>query len=413
LKILIYGINYSPELTGVGKYTGEMASWMAKKGNQVKVITAPPYYPSWSVGEGYSSKKYMREFIEGVEVLRCPLYIPANPKTSTRILHLISFSLTSLVGIFRFLLWKPEVVIVIEPSFFCTPGALLFSKLVGAKSVLHIQDFELDAMFGLGMMSRGGISKIAFKIESWVLRRFDLVSTISHKMLELLQSKGVQKNKTLFFPNWVDVSKISPNADGKLLRQKWGINQNEKVVLYSGNIGKKQGLELIVDAAEVLKSESHFVFVVVGQGAHRSYLEQLVKKKELNNIKFQDLVPYEQLSELMALADIHLVIQKKGAADIVLPSKLTTILSAGGYSIITAESDTELGLLIENNPSIAYRVEPENLPDLIKALKLVLYTNTQSVNQVARKYAELYLDKHEVLNMFCNEIDKLSTDAMK
>ncbi len=94
MKILVYGINYSPELTGIGKYTGEMVEWMASQGHDVRVITAPPYYPEWKVGERYSSWRYRRE--EGAAtVWRCPLYVPKQPSTLKRLIHLGSFALSS------------------------------------------------------------------------------------------------------------------------------------------------------------------------------------------------------------------------------------------------------------------------------------------------------------------------------
>lgn len=94
MKILVYGINYSPELTGIGKYTGEMVEWLAAQGHEVRVITAPPYYPQWQVGENYSAWRYKRE--EGAAtVWRCPLYVPKQPSTLKRLLHLGSFAVSS------------------------------------------------------------------------------------------------------------------------------------------------------------------------------------------------------------------------------------------------------------------------------------------------------------------------------
>lgn len=94
MKILVYGINYSPELTGIGKYTGEMVAWMAQEGHEVRVITAPPYYPQWKVGERYSAWRYRWEEGEAT-VWRCPLYVPKQPSTLKRLLHLGSFALSS------------------------------------------------------------------------------------------------------------------------------------------------------------------------------------------------------------------------------------------------------------------------------------------------------------------------------
>ena len=108
-RILLVTINYWPELTGIGKYTGEMAEWLSERGFEVKVITAPPYYPAWKVSDGYSSVFYRKEKINGVSVIRCPLWVPGKLSGLKRILHLASFSLTSFpVMIWTALWWRPN-----------------------------------------------------------------------------------------------------------------------------------------------------------------------------------------------------------------------------------------------------------------------------------------------------------------
>lgn len=117
MKILVYGINYSPELTGIGKYTGEMVAWMTQEGHEVRVITAPPYYPQWKVGERYSAWRYRREEGEAT-VWRCPLYVPKQPSTLKRLLHLGSFALSSFFPLMAQRRWKPDRIIGVVPTLF-------------------------------------------------------------------------------------------------------------------------------------------------------------------------------------------------------------------------------------------------------------------------------------------------------
>ena len=115
MKILVYGINYSPELTGIGKYTGEMVEWLAAQGHEVRVITAPPYYPQWQVGENYSAWRYKRE--EGAAtVWRCPLYVPKQPSTLKRLLHLGSFAVSSFFPLMAQRRWKPDRICLLYTS---------------------------------------------------------------------------------------------------------------------------------------------------------------------------------------------------------------------------------------------------------------------------------------------------------
>lgn len=406
MRLVVYGINYLPELTGIGKYSGEMCEWLAGRGHQVRAVTAMPYYPEWRVPESYRGRLYRREQSAGVEVYRSNLFVPEAPTTPTRLLHLLSFAATSLPQVLRQRSWRPDVLIALEPTLFCAPGALAAARLCGAKSLLHIQDFELDAMLGLGMGKAGGL---ALSIERWLMRRFSAISTISYSMVERAEAKLGSGHKVLFFPNWVDIDFVRPGRTGDPYREKWGLAGATKVVLYSGNMGRKQGLEIVLDAAAALAAED-VLFIMVGAGAAAEDLKTAAEARALGNVRFYPLQPYEQLPELMALADVHLVVQRRGAADAVLPSKLTTILAAGGNALVTAEVHTELGKLCERHPGIAVRVEPEDPARLTEALRGMLAAvdvGHRRHNAIARAYAEQNLDKQRVLERFEADLESL------
>ena len=405
MKILVYGINYSPELTGIGKYTGEMVEWMARQGHELRVITAPPYYPEWQVDEDYSSWRYRRE--EGAAtVWRCPLYVPKQPSTLKRLIHLGSFALSSFFPLMAQRRWKPDRIIGVVPTLFCTPGMRLLGKLSGARTLLHIQDYEVDAMLGLGMAGKGKggkVAKLASAFERSSLHNVDYVSTISRSMMNKAQEKGVAAEKVIFFPNWSEVARFRDvtAVEAATLREQLGLSDAKKIILYSGNIGEKQGLENVIDAAEKLRDQP-WQFVIVGQGGGKARLQKLAQERGLQNITFLPLQPYEALPALLKMADCHLVVQKRGAADAVLPSKLTNILAVGGNAVITAEAHTELGQLCDTQPGIAVCVEPESVPALVVGIEQAL--NMPKENAIARDYAERTLEKENVLNQFIADI---------
>lgn len=409
MKIILYSINFLPELTGIGKYNGEMATWFAFQEDQAQVITAPPYYPEWKIHSGFSGRRFVSSWQQGVVVHRCPLYVPEKPTTIKRILHLASFAASSTWRLFSIWKQKPDVVFVVEPTLFCVPMALFFCKLTGAKSVLHIQDYEVDAMLGLGMAGKSGgvVGRIAYAIESWLMKRFDKVSSISFSMLEKAREKGVAPERLMFFPNWADTGFVNPQVDGSQFRHTWGFSETDQVVLYAGNMGAKQGLEIVIDAAERFVDRANVKFVMVGAGAHVDTLKQMAANKKLTNVDFKPLQAWEDVPAMLAMADVHLVVQKKGAADAVLPSKLTNILSAGGFGVVTAEPDTELGRLVVEYPGIYTCVDPENLDALCDGLTAELQRSS-GVNMVARSYAEQNLDKNAILARFRQELLKLT-----
>jgi len=404
MKILIYGVNYAPELTGIGKYSGEMAEWLANHGHEVRVVTAPPYYPEWSVGDGYSGKCYKREHLNGVEVWRSPLYVPAQPSGLKRILHLASFALSSLPVMIRHIFWKPDVIIVIEPPLFCAPAAWLVARMSGAKCWLHIQDFEVDAAFDLGIISFTWMKRMVSALECWLMRRFNVVSTISNSMLNRLHEKGVEK--PVLFPNWADLSRIRfDQAGAKAFRYELGISDGETLCLYSGNISVKQGLEILLDVAKKLPDCR---FVICGDGANRKTLEK--QAEGIANIAFLPLQALDRLPAMLSAADIHLVIQKAGAADLVMPSKLTNILAVGGVAIATAEEKSELGLLGAGQDACLYRCNPDDADSLAASIT-ELSENGRLASQIrigAKIYAQKQIDKDHILGDFEYRIKTLS-----
>ncbi|WP_415895049.1 WcaI family glycosyltransferase [Neptuniibacter sp. PT34_22] len=404
MEFLLYSLNYKPELTGIGKYNGDLAQYLVDKKANVTVMTAPPYYPEWKVHEGFSNK-FSAVNDSGVQVLRSPLYVPKSVSTLKRLLHLSSFALSSGMRLLSNLRLKPHVVFLVQPTLFCAPITLLYCKLTGALSVMHIQDFEVDAMFGLGMGKQGLSQRIARAVESWFLRRFDVVSSISYSMLENARSKGVEEKNLLFFPNWSDTNFVTPDVDGSSIRSKWGYSQEDKVILYSGNIGQKQGLEVVLDAAKHFHADPKVKFLIIGNGAYADTLKIMASDMELDNLQFKPLQPWEDIPAILSMADIHLVVQKKGAADAVLPSKLTNILSAGGHAVVTAEAHTELGKIENKYPGIYHLVEPENTASFIDGLEQLVAVETRTPNLIARQYAIDNLNKVKVIDRFISDLN--------
>ncbi|MGK0286477.1 MAG: colanic acid biosynthesis glycosyl transferase WcaI [Salibacteraceae bacterium] len=412
MKFILFSLNYAPEQTGIGKYNGEMCNNMALAENIVTAIVATPYYPEWKTHSGYSNKIFSSTVENGVSIIRCPLYVPNQVTTITRLIHLASFAFTSSLALFTKLFTKPDIIFLVQPTLFCAPGALLFGWLTGAKTIMHIHDFEVDVMLGLGMVGAKNspnniITKTAKIIERWLMKRFDAVSTISYTMIENAKSKGVAEDKIIYFPNWSGTNFVTPKTDGSLLKKEWGFKPTDRIILYAGNVGKKQGIEIILAVATDFMAQDNIKFVIVGSGAHSDELKKEANKLNLNNVFLKPLQSWERVPKMLALADIHLVIQRKDVSDAVLPSKLTNILSAGGHAIVTAEAHTELGQIEKKHPGIYTRVEPENLICIIEEIEKLLKQDLSQHNQVARSYAEEHLNKTVILDKFQKDLNQL------
>jgi len=413
LRILLYGLNFEPELTGAGKYSGELARWLTTRGHDVQVVTAPPYYPEWRVGAGFSAARYSIDanpMAPHLSVLRCPIWVPGKVTGVRRLLHLLSFAFSSAPALLCMAIRKrPSVLMVVVPTMACAPLALIVAGILRLPIWLHIQDFEVDAMHAMGILPGAKFTqKLVLACEAWLLKRFDRVSSISRKMVDRLLEKGVASDRVVEFPNWVDVSLIHPMDFGAKninpVRELFCVPEGAIVVLYAGNIGLKQGLEVVVESARRLSDRMDIFFVFVGAGSAMEGLKS--SAKDLKQVKWFPLQPIELLNDLLNAADIHVLPQKAGAADLVMPSKLTGMLSSGRVIVGTAEAETELGLVLEK---CGVRVPAEDAEALTVAIEQLSQDECKRLQLGAsgREYALAHLSHAVIFRQFESELLRL------
>lgn len=401
-RVLVIASNFAPEVTGIGKYVGEMTAWMSRSGFDIHVIAAPPYYPAWRVSKGYSSRRYSRELCSGALVYRCPLLIPHSPRGLTRVLHAISFAMsTAPVILWQTLFWRPRFVFVVEPPLSCAPVAILGAGLCGAQAWLHVQDFEVDAAFNLGLLRKGMLQRVIFAAERWLMRRFDRVSSISPAMLKRLGDKGVDLQRIVYFPNWVDTTLICPLAGENRLRAELGIAAETIVLLYSGNIGEKQGLNLLVDVARMFSGVENILFLFCGDGAARQ--RTMDAAVMLTNVRFIPLQPLERLNELLNLADVHLLPQRAEAEDLVMPSKLTAIMASGRPVVASARPGSDVARTAEVGGIV---VTPGDAAEFAGAIQVLIADSERraELGNAGRAHAVSSWDREAVLRAMLGEL---------
>lgn len=403
LKILFVTINYAPDFIGIPKYNTELAEWLVARGHSVTVITTVPYYPEWKVKHGYKSWRWSKEMVNGVEVIRTPTWIPRTPNGLSRILHLASFGLTSLASSLSHSLRRPcDIVVGIEPTLSASPAVLIAAAIGRSKSWLHVQDFEVAAALALGLVKAGFFARLAGQIDRYLKGRFDLLSSISNNMVQRLVTTTGHDENVRLFQNWVACDKIFPMTSVPQFRAQLGFTDEDVVALYSGNMGSKQGLNIIADAARKANEEYPLLkFVVCGEGPAKQPLQEATAG--LTNITFLPLQPYHQFNDLLNTADIHLLPQRRAAGDLVLPSKLTGMLASGRPTLACAEIGTGL---YEEVQGRGICVEPENSTQFSDALISLAHSEEQraALGNAARQRASTYWDKETILQAIEKEM---------
>ncbi|GGD36769.1 hypothetical protein GCM10010989_08610 [Croceicoccus pelagius] len=268
---MLHSLQYLPDAVGIGVYSGGLAEELAARGHAVEVVAAKPFYPQWKLRKGEPSGTYTRTE-NGVKVTRVPVYVPAEPSGARRIAHYLSFAATSRKPLKQ--ADRPDLVISVAPALLAARVAGRVARQAGIPFWLHIQDLEVDAAMATGLLPHEGqVASAAFAVERRILEMPDVVSSISPRMLEKLAAKGVPAERLFELRNWSQSLDLFAHADGGRYRTEWNLG-NRKVALYSGNIARKQGLELVIDAARRLQSRDDIVFVICGEGPNRARLEE-------------------------------------------------------------------------------------------------------------------------------------------
>ncbi|WP_183560829.1 WcaI family glycosyltransferase [Mucilaginibacter sp. SP1R1] len=407
-SFLLISTNYFPEPTATGKYNGELIDWLIKKGHNCTVITTYPHYPFWKVQSPYKGRFFKKETFSSANygkltVYRCPCYIPSVPSGANRLLMESTFLFSSLFIIARLLFKKKlDYILAIAPPFHMALPALLYRFFKKAIVIFHIQDLQVDAAQGLGMLNNKLLFNLLYKIERMFLKKADFVSSISDGMIRKIKLKI--NREVILFPNWVDTNQLYYIKDKTVLKNKWGYSDNQFICLYSGGIGEKQGLDTIINAANLLKHNNKFKFIICGSGQYKSTLQQMADGYNLQNVHFLPLQDKAVFNEFLNMADLHLIIQKSQAGDLALPSKLTSILATGGITLVTANPQTSLYDLITKY-DVGYICKPENPQSLVDELLNISTENIEGKKLNAISYARKHIHIDNVIAEFLLKIN--------
>ena len=399
MKILIYSYNYHPEPIGIAPLMTELAEGLVKRGHQVRVVTAMPNYPERKIYQDYRGKLYLTEYKNGVKIQRSYVWIRPQPNLLDRVMLDASFVFTSFIpALFG---WRPDIILTTSPSLpVCLPSALL-GWLHRCPVILNLQDILPDAAVHVGLLKNKSLIRIFSILEKFAYRSADKISVIADGFVDNLVSKNVAPDKIVQIPNWVDVNFIRPMPkETNAFRAEHKL-ENKFVVLYSGNIALTQGLETVVKAAANLRHISDIAFVIVGEAKGLQRLQEECNKCGADNVLLLPFQPRSRLPEMLAAADLGLVVQKKNVISFNMPSKIQVLL-ASGRAIVASVPDSGTAARAIRQSGGGAIVAPEDPSALANAV-LDLYEHPEKVKTLgynSRKYAVEQYAFEQALNNY-------------
>ncbi len=376
MRVIVWGINYPPELTGIAPFNAALCEFLAERCHEVTMVTSFPYYPEWKKREEDKGSFFRTDRVNNVSIFRCWSYVPSRVSALRRMIHEASFVALSLLRVL--FLPRPAVYVVVSPPLLLGVAAWCASVIKRSPFVFHVQDLQPDAALSLGMLRKGLFVRLLYGIESFAYSRAKRVSAISSGIGEKLHTKGVQRQNIVLFPNGVRLPVDLPKRG--CFRRRHGIPDNTFLAVYSGNIGVKQGLDVLVDAGRILESNgtaqvqhsvgAPIVIVIAGDGARRAILWEAINRESLRCILLLPLLPELEYLEMLADADCTVITQQRDTGEYFFPSKLLSAVAAAKPVLSVADEQSELAKAVRRN-GLGVNVSPGSPELVVESLRMM------------------------------------------
>lgn len=326
MNILILTAYFPPEITGAGHLYFELAEGLAKKGHQVTVVTCIPRWHINEVDKKYRGKIFMREEIKGVEIIRVripPLPLKSIPASRgiDHFLVALEFVLGGLVS------GRQDAILVYSPPLPLGLTARILKKVKDAAFIFNVQDIFPKYAIDSGVLKNQFLIKGFEKIESYVYKNANFITVHSPGNKRYLASCGIPQNKLVVIPNWVDTSRVTPGIKHNSFREEHNLG-DEFIVSYAGTIGYAQDMEVIIDCAAHLKSYEDLLFLLVGEGPKKGEIQNRANERNLDNVKFLPIQPWDKYPSVLQASDVCLV-NLNNLSTPVVPSKIFNIMASG------------------------------------------------------------------------------------
>jgi Glycosyltransferase len=362
----------------------EFARHLKGLGNNVSILTAMPNYPKGRIFDEYKNLRYMTEEIDGIKIIRTSIYATKSSSFTKRLMNYLSFTISSVTrGVWH--IDKPDVIITESPPLFLGYSGYLLSRLKGAKYVFNVSDLWPESAVKLGVLHNKQLIKMSTWLEEFCYKKAHLITGQTQGIVDNIKSRIKEKEKVNLITNGVDTELFKRENRNEELRKQWGID-GKFALCYAGIHGLAQGLEVIINTADILKEQKDIRFVFIGDGPEK---EKLIKMKDeygLDNVLFFPMQPKKEMPAIIASMDATIIPLKKldlfkGA----LPSKMFEALSSELPIILAVEGEAK-NLMESAKAGIC--VEPENAAQIADAV-MELYNNEDYCKELGkngRKY---------------------------
>ncbi|HYD07533.1 MAG TPA: glycosyltransferase family 4 protein [Reyranella sp.] len=386
-----------PELIGSAPFTSDLAEWLAKEGRRITVLSGLPHYPGTTVFPAYQGGRVTHETIGQVVVERVRSGPPRRASALARILNEGDFLMRGLWALICRRVRRHAVVLALCPSILCVVLALA-ARQRGGSVIAIVHDIQSGLAERLGM-NGGRLARLMRWVERTTLNRVDLVVVLSQEMKDQLRGIGITTPIDVV-PLWVDTDQIQPVEPAARPAVK---------VLYSGNLGRKQGLgQVVAMAAELAAKRPEIEIVLRGNGNQVSELVAEIEKRRLDNVRLAELQPNEALATALSAGDIHLVPQNPQAASFAVPSKVYNIMAVGRPFVATALPDSTLWQLQKQSGAFLCVPPDEPLSFAEAVLKLADDPHLRAeLGRRGREFVEQHYAKPLILSAFSSRLDAL------
>lgn len=364
MKLVVVTPHFAPDVAPTGEVVTRITDELIAQGHRIEVITSLPWYRNHRIEPGYEGKFVRYEDMPWGRIVRVNPF-PTSDKRNIvrRAASFAGFSIASaaLGGRGE----DVDGVLALSPPLTLGLTGSTIARRRKAPLVFNVQDVYPDVAVELGVLTNAGLVAVARRLEKLCYARADAVTVLSEDLKDNISPRVDDSSKVRVIPNFVDTEWIAPASRDNAYRRQYGLS-NKFVVMYAGNVGLSQSLDLVLDAAAALAHEKEITFVINGGGAGKSGLER--RAKGLNNVVFVDIQPIERLPEVLAAADLHLVLLKRGLARSSVPSKTYSILAAGRPLIASVDSGSEVARVVER-AGAGLAVPPEDPEAFTKAVR--------------------------------------------